>query len=179
MMSMSGPASESVEISAAAERVFEVICDARTYPHWLVGAQRIRRIDDNWPAEGSAFHHRVGVGMFTVADQTTVMKQERPGRLELQAGVGPFGSAHVRFTVHPLDRERSRLEFEELPASGLLRTMWTTLGEPLMRLGIWGRNAVSLQRLRRFIEQGAPADPDAAAGFGKSGRETFQSSLDT
>jgi hypothetical protein len=70
----------------------------------------------------------------------------------------------VRFTLAEIGGEHTRLTFEEAPASGVLKLAWTTLGRPLMRLGIWGRNARSLDRLKAYVESGGTGAPEAAAG---------------
>ena len=50
----------SVQIGVGPEQVFDVLDDAGAYPKWVVGARRVRRVDPNWPAVGSQFHHAVG-----------------------------------------------------------------------------------------------------------------------
>lgn len=154
---------QSIDIDARPEHVFDALADARTYPRWLVGAQRIRRVDEDWPATGCAFHHTVGVGPLTLDDRTTVVDYDRPRSLRLRAGVGPLGSAHVDFELEPGPGGGTRLHFAEEPESGLLRMAWRTLGRPLMRLGIWGRNAASLSNLKAFVEAGGRGSPDEAA----------------
>src|SRR4051812_41318490 len=70
-----GRASVSVQrivIEAAEHDIFSVLLDPYTYPEWLVGAQRIRSVDDAWPEPGTAFHHVVGFGPIKVADSTRV-----------------------------------------------------------------------------------------------------------
>ena len=63
--------------AAPIERVFEVVSDPRTYPDWLVGAQEIRSVDEDWPQPGSRFHHRVGlVGPLTIPDSTSSVEVE-------------------------------------------------------------------------------------------------------
>jgi uncharacterized protein YndB with AHSA1/START domain len=162
---MTGPTTHSIEIDAPAPDVFDALGDARTYPDWLIGAKRIRRVDDGWPAEGSSFHHTVGAGPAVINDRTTILAFDRPHELRLRAGVGPFGDAFVRFTVEQVDRPtRTRVVFTEEPASGVLRLAWRTLGQPIMRLGIWGRNAASLDRLKVFVESGGKGAPERAAG---------------
>ena len=40
------------------DAVFAAVVDPETYPHWLVGARDMRRVEDRWPEVGSRFHHR-------------------------------------------------------------------------------------------------------------------------
>lgn len=73
------------------EQVYAAISDPSTYPHWLIGARDPRSIDDDWPAKGSCFHHRVGlVGPLKVADTTEVLAIEAPTMLKLEVRARPF-----------------------------------------------------------------------------------------
>lgn len=141
-----------IEIDAPVERVFDELTDPRTYPDWLVGAKRIRSVDGGWPRAGTAFHHTVGIGPFTVSDRTTVLDVHRPNRLHLDTGVGPFGAARVTFTVEAVSASRTRVTIEELPHRGLVKIAWRFAGKGLMQLGLLGRNEVSLRQLRSSLE---------------------------
>ena len=48
------------EIAASADDVWAVLEDGWLYPTWVVGASRMRDVDDNWPEVGSRLHHSVG-----------------------------------------------------------------------------------------------------------------------
>lgn len=141
-------------VAAPPASVFAVVADARWYPEWLVGAKRIRRIDEAWPAPGSTFEHTVGAGPFRLRGSTSVLAAERPHALELRAGIGPLGAARVRFEIDPAD-DGSRLTIHEEPEQGLFRLLWSTPGRRLLALGLWGRNAISIRALRDRIEDGA------------------------
>lgn len=143
-------------IAAPAEVVFEILVDAEAYPQWLVGAKHIRRVDDDWPAPGSSFHHAVGVGPLKVRDRTTVLLAAAPHTLVLLARIGPIGTARIRFTVTPTE-DGSHLSIEEAPASGTLRALWNPVTRPLLGIGLWGRNALSLQAFRALAEDRARA----------------------
>jgi uncharacterized protein YndB with AHSA1/START domain len=157
---MKGPSdaatTSEVAIPAPPERVFDALTDARTYPDWLVGAKRIRAIDDDWPAVGTAFHHTVGAGPLVLHDKTTMLHVDPPYEIRLRAGIGALGAAVVRFTLTPDDRG-SRVEFTEEPERGLVRLGWRSIGRPLLRLGLWGRNAASLERLANHLEGQRPS----------------------
>lgn len=141
-----------VEVDATPEEVFEVLSDPTTYPEWLVGAKAIRSVDEDWPAVGSRFHHRIGLGgPLTIPGSTSVRRSEPPELLELGAGMGPFGEAKVRFRLRRRDR-RTHLAIEEEPRRGIARTGWAVL-RPLMLVGLWGRNEVSLASLRDLVER--------------------------
>ena len=64
------------EFAAPVETVFAVLTDPTTYPSWLIGAADIRSIDRSWPAPGSRFHHRVGVGPFTQLSALAKMRAD-------------------------------------------------------------------------------------------------------
>jgi hypothetical protein len=143
-------------IDAPIEVTFATVCDVDCYPTWLVGAHHIRGVDDDWPEPGSSFRHAVGVGPFTIRDRTTVLEIREPSVLVLLARIGPLGSARVRFTVTATETG-SHLAIEEQPASGVLRALWNPLTRPAVAIGLWGRNAASLQALRSLVEERASA----------------------
>jgi hypothetical protein len=109
-------------------------------------------VDDDWPEPGSSFHHTVGVGPIVVRDKTTVVRVDAPHEIRLRAGLGPLGAAIVRFTLSARDGATC-VEFAEEPEHGAVRLAWRSLGRPLMRLGLWGRNAASLERLSHHLEE--------------------------
>mgnify|MGYP003116254399 CR=1 FL=1 len=160
-----------IDIDAPPALTHAVLVDADTYPQWLVGAKRIRRVEPGWPAEGSGFLHAVGFGPVTVKDRTSVLRHPDDSELELEASIGVAGSARGRFRITALGGgTRSPLRVDEEPASGPMRALWSTPARPLVWLGFWGRNAVSLQSLRALIEErrqaGDDRPPDRAAGDG-------------
>src|SRR5204863_9851650 len=72
-------------VPAAPNAVFAVLADPETYPDWLSGAQRIRRVDGQFPAPGSEFHHEVGPSdEVTIADHTKVVAVDPPNQLALE-----------------------------------------------------------------------------------------------
>ena len=135
------------------EEVFAALLDAASYPEWLVGAQRIRHVEPTWPEPGSSFHHTVGVGPLRISDKTTVVRVDPSVRLELRAGIGPAGAARVVFTIVGAGDGRSVVTIDETPEAGVVRFLWGTLSRPLLALGVWGRNDVSLRQLRAMLER--------------------------
>ena len=140
----------AIEIAASVEDVAQVLRDPSTYPDWLVGAQTIRSVDENWPAVGSKFHHRIGVGRLTIPGSTSVLN-DGPTQLALGAGMGPFGEATVRFTLEA-DHGATRLTLEEEPRRGPARCAWALL-RPLVNIALWGRNQASLASLRDVVQE--------------------------
>jgi uncharacterized protein YndB with AHSA1/START domain len=131
------------------ERVFQVLMDSEAYADWVVGSDVIRATDDTWPAVGSRFHHRVGVGPFKLNDHTEVVERVAPSKLVLHARGRPMGTAMVTMLLEPRD-------------GGTLVTMCETAGDLLSHIGInpltdWLvhlRNRESLRRLARIVETG-------------------------
>jgi uncharacterized protein YndB with AHSA1/START domain len=129
--------------------IFSALVDPYTYPHWLVGARAIRSIDDDWPAPGSAFHHRVGLaGPLQVADLTRVLYLDAPRSLTLEVRVRPFGRGRTRFTLVDESGDgpaATRVELDEVPI-GLLGPARPVL-DPLTVL----RNRRSLEQLEAYL----------------------------
>src|SRR5688572_718381 len=83
------------------EVIFGVLTDPWRYADWVVGAKKIRAVDETWPEPGSRFHHRVGVGRLTIEDSTVVEAFNPPNRLVLRARARPAGVARVTITLVP------------------------------------------------------------------------------
>lgn len=130
------------------EEVWSVITDPRTYPSWLVGAQHIRAVDDGFPAPGTRFHHSVGpVEEATIDDVSEAIEADAPTRLLLDVHVGRMeGLVELLLRPHP---GGSFLTFRERPTGPL------AVATPALRPALFGRNAVSLRRLRAYLEAGS------------------------
>jgi uncharacterized protein YndB with AHSA1/START domain len=126
--------------------VYATLVEPTTYPHWLVGAKRIREVAPLWPAAGTWFEHVVGFGPLQLPDRTTSLGADAPHRLELLVRARPLLKATVKFEL--VER-----------ASGCLLTMTETpqgtyrhiakLAAPVLRK----RNERSLQRLAAAVDQ--------------------------
>src|SRR4051794_13070362 len=103
----------------ARDEVFRALVTPETYPHWLVGAQAIRSVDDGWPAVGTAFHHRVGLaGPVTIADLSRVLAIEEPSLLALEVRARPFGRGRATFRLEErptAGRPSTQVELDEVP----------------------------------------------------------------
>jgi hypothetical protein len=90
-------------VRASAADVFAVLGDGWSYAGWVVGAARVRSVDDGFPAAGTSLHHSVGVWPFLVDDVTTVEEFEPDQRLVIKVRVWPAGAGRVEFvtTAHP------------------------------------------------------------------------------
>lgn len=143
-------ATNSITIDAPVERVFSVLADGRRYAEWVVGAKRIRSVDESWPAPGSKFHHTVGVGPIELDDNSEVLDVETNRRMKLRVRARPAGQAEVTLTLQPTDGMRTRVEMEERPVRGFAKL----IHNPLLDASLKGRNAAALRRLKDEVEAG-------------------------
>ena len=133
-------------------QVFDALTDPETYPHWLVGARDIRAVDADWPAVGSAFHHRVGlVGPLKVADLSKVLAIDEPCRLELEVRARPLGRGRVTFALTDRgspDEPSTLVGFDEVPIGAISPL------KPLLDPLTAHRNRRSLAQLEDFLLHG-------------------------
>lgn len=146
-----------VHVDAPPESVFAALTDPHTYPEWLAGAKKIRDVDADWPAVGSRFHHQVGVGPVRINDNTEVVEIDAPNRLVLEVRARPVGRGKTTFVLRE-DGAGCALTVEEHPITTPLRV----LTGPVLDASIHLRNAGSLKRLKRFVEQRSAANRSAS-----------------
>lgn len=127
--------------------VWDLVIDPYTYPEWLIGAADVHEVDDCWPAVGSRFRHRVGIGPLAIPDHSEVLHVEPRRELRLTVRARPLVSAVATFRLVG-DRSVSMLSLQEEPA---VRTVGN-LVRPVMDPSIHLRNHRSLRRLARLIE---------------------------
>jgi uncharacterized protein YndB with AHSA1/START domain len=140
-----GPTTVEATLPAPPDVVYEVLSDPTTYPDWLVGADHMRAVDDDFPAPGAEFHHSVGPGEpLTVDDRTEAIDAEPDRHLALDVHAGPF-EARVDFRLAPADCGRTTLRFSEQPVG------WFAPLTPLLRPTLHARNTASVARLRRLL----------------------------
>jgi uncharacterized protein YndB with AHSA1/START domain len=137
-----------ISITAEPDAVFDVLDDAYAYPRWVLGARRIRRVDDSWPRVGAKFHHALGTAVAELHDSSTIIERERPSRIVLEVRFRPTGVARVEIMVEPTD-SGSDVTIEETPVRGPFSRLPRFVTDPMLAL----RNAVSLQRLRHEVER--------------------------
>lgn len=133
-------------IAADADKVWTVIADPTTYPTWLVGAQKVKAVDGDFPAPGSGFQHRSGLNdTVAISDSSTSLAAE-PGRtLALKVRARPFFDGIVRFRLVPV-KGGTEVVLDETPV-GPLKVL-----SPLMGPFLNARNARSLENLRGVVE---------------------------
>ena len=145
-VSLSGTTIVSREMHATPAEIFAVLADGWAYDDWVVGAKRIRRVDPDWPARGSQFHHAIGAGPVDIKDSSKVVDVEPPHRLVLSVRFRPAGTAVVELTMEPLDGGTTRVVMKETPKSGPVRALAFATSMFLLL-----RNELSLWRLRRLV----------------------------
>jgi hypothetical protein len=144
-------ARNEIFISATPQEVFELLSDARTYSHWVVGSREIHAVDTDWPAVDAAFDHSVGRRPLVIRDHTSVAGVLSPVMLELRAKARPFGVARVLFHLQP-EGNGTRVTMIEEPANRLLAVMIGPIGHGLIKL----RNVETLRRLKDVGEGAIP-----------------------
>jgi hypothetical protein len=129
------------------EQVFAVLHDGWTYPVWVVGASRMRDVDDSWPAPGTKLHHSFGVWPLVLDDTTEALEFQPGQRLVLEARGWPVGKARVDITVKP-DGDGSLVSIDEDVTDGPAKLV----PEPVRIAGIDMRNRETLRRLAYLAE---------------------------
>jgi uncharacterized protein YndB with AHSA1/START domain len=139
-------------VDAPSAEVFAVIVEPRTYPRWLLGAQEIRDVDDDWPSVGSGFRHRVGVGSITIPDDSRVLAFVPGELLRLKVRARPLVTAIATFAVVDAG-ERCVVTLEEEPTLRVIGNIVRPMLDPTIHM----RNHRSLRRLADVVADGQAA----------------------
>lgn len=129
------------------DAVFDVLADGWSYATWVVGAARIRAVDEDWPEPGSLIHHSVGVWPLMISDTTSVVEWQPPHHVTLTVRAWPAGQGQVRLTCTP-EGGQTRVTMEEDATSGPAKLMPKPLRDPILDL----RNREALRRLAHLAE---------------------------
>jgi uncharacterized protein YndB with AHSA1/START domain len=133
--------------NASPQAVWDVLSDGWLYPLWVVGATRMREVDDTWPHVGSKLHHSVGVWPAVIDDFTEVLEVEPLRRLALRARGWPMGEAKVVLELEELGSTTNVRIIEDATAGpGLL------VPAPVRHSMIKVRNVEALGRLAHLVE---------------------------
>ncbi len=135
-------------VHADPDQVWAVLADGWLYPLWVVGASRMRDVDDRWPEPGSRLHHSVGAWPLLLDDTTEVVESTPGSRLRLRARAWPSGEAGVTIHLRP-DGGGTEVVIEEDAESGPASLVPKPLRDP--PLG-W-RNVETLRRLSYLAER--------------------------
>ena len=127
--------------------VFRVLADGWLYPCWVVGASRMREVEEAWPQAGSRLHHSFGAWPALIDDVTVVEVYEPPRRMVVRAKGWPIGEARVTIDVKPRGRA-SVVRIQEHAVAGPGRF----IPAPLLDLGLHWRNTETLHRLAYLAE---------------------------
>ncbi len=136
-----------ITLAGTPQDVFDVLRDGWTYADWVVGAKHIRDVDSGFPAVGTAFHHKVGVGPLQLNDHTEVLEYRPDERIVLKAKTRPFGTAKVTMEAYPVTAERVRVVMNERAADTISRTFYNPLLDRLVK----ARNVEALDRFKDLV----------------------------
>jgi uncharacterized protein YndB with AHSA1/START domain len=134
-------------VDATPDQVWDVLADGWLYPLWVVGASRMRDVDESWPEKGARLHHSVGVWPALINDYTEVLESV-PGRaITLRAKGWPLGEAKVHIRLEASGAKTEVVIEEEITAGpGVL------VPGPLKGVSIAWRNSETLRRLAFVVE---------------------------
>ena len=139
--------STSRTIAATPEQVWSVLEDGWLYPLFVVGAARMREVDETWPAVGARLHHSVGAWPLMIDDTTEVLEVEEDTRILLLARGWPAGQAHVEITLRP-DGPSTVVTMVEQATAGPGALIPTPIQDPQLH----ARNLEALKRLAYVVE---------------------------
>jgi NAD(P)-dependent dehydrogenase (short-subunit alcohol dehydrogenase family)/uncharacterized protein YndB with AHSA1/START domain len=143
------------DVQAPAEAVWRVLADGWSYATWVVGAARVRDVDDSWPAEGARIHHSFGLWPALINDTTHVEASVEPARLVLTARGWPVGEARVDISITPRGDAACTVKIEEDASDGPGKAV----PRPVRQLAIGPRNVEALRRLALLAEGRFRTDP--------------------
>lgn len=157
---LAGTAVVRRRIDAAPARVWAVLANGWLYPSWVVGASRMRDVEESWPAPGSRLHHSVGLWPLLLDDRTEVIACEPQRSLRLKAHGWPAGAAEVLIELEPAG-DGTEVVIREDAVEGPA----TLVPGPLRQVTVVPRNREALRRLG-FLAEGGSADPDPVSSRG-------------
>ena len=135
-------------MAASPAQVWEVLADGWLYPLWVVGATRMREVDDPWPHRARRLHHSVGTWPLLLDDQTEALECPPGVAAELHAHAWPAGRADVVIRLVPQGAE-TEVVMEEQATAGPGALVPAAVQDPLLN---W-RNTESLRRLAFLAER--------------------------
>jgi uncharacterized protein YndB with AHSA1/START domain len=134
-------------INTTPEKVWEVLADGWLYPLWVVGATRMRDVDEDWPQEGAQLHHSAGVWPAVVDDTTEVVEVTPGSMLRLRARGWPAGEAEVVITLTAQGAD-TLVAIAEDAVAGPGKLVPSFLRQPMIHV----RNIEALRRLAAVAE---------------------------
>lgn len=137
------------------EDVFRVLGNGWLYPSWVVGASRMREVDEAWPMVGARLHHSFGVWPVLIDDATVVEHYDPPRRMVTRPKGWPIGEARVSVDVKPRGNG-CVVRIQEEAIAGPGRFVPSLVMDPLLH---W-RNTETLHRLA-YLAEGMADEPSA------------------
>lgn len=134
-------------MSCTPKEIFDVLSDGWSYATWVVGAARIRDVDEGWPAVGATIHHSVGLWPALISDNTEVEHVDAPRELRLKVRLWPSGSGVVTLTCTP-KADGTEVVMEERLVSGPVSLLPKAAQDALLH----PRNIEALRRLAYLAE---------------------------
>ena len=135
-------------VEAPAEAVWAVLADGWQYATWVVGASRVRAVDEHWPDAGQRLHHSVGPWPAVISDSTRSEESVPARRLVLTARGWPLGEARVEIEIVPDGAGSCTVSMAEDASSGPGRLVPLPVRQAL----ILPRNKEALLRLALIAE---------------------------
>ena len=143
-------------VNATPDEVFEVLSNGWLYSSWVVGASRMRAVDEAWPQPGSRLHHSAGIWP-AVIDDTTVSHEAVPGRrLVMTARGWPVGEARIDIQLEPDGADATTVILREDVSAGPTQIV----PRPIRALAIKPRNIETLRRLAYIAERRTGVDAE-------------------
>ncbi len=138
----------SRSVAAPAEAVWAVLADGWFYGTWVVGASRVRAVDDAWPQDGSRVQHSFGPWPAIISDATVVEESQEPHHLVLTARGWPMGEARVSIDIVPDGPGSCTVSMAEDATAGPGKVV----PMPVRQAMILPRNREALRRLAYIAE---------------------------
>lgn len=136
-------------VKATPQQVWQIIADGWLYPSWVVGASRMREVEDSWPNTGSRLYHSVGVWPLLVDDDTEVVDARPDSSIRLRARAWPVGEAEVMIELSALPDGSTEVVMHEDAVAGPGRL----IPQPIRGLPLKWRNVETLRRLAYLAER--------------------------
>ncbi|NYD67323.1 hypothetical protein BJ972_001842 [Agromyces atrinae] len=127
-----------------------MLSNAWLYPSWVVGATRMRDVDETWPAVGARLHHSVGVWPLFIDDTTSSVEWQPPHRMVMRARGWPIGEARIVIEAKDV-AGGCVVRIHEEPVRGPATLLVRALTDP----PLYWRNTETLRRLAYLAEGGA------------------------
>ena len=141
-------------VRTSPREIFDVLGDGWSYAAWVVGASRIRAVDQDFPQPGTRIHHSVGSWPVLLHDTTHVVSCVPNERIVLRARGWPLGEADVELHMEPLGNRATKVRMLEDVSAGPGRL----LPRPVRIAIIAPRNRETLRRLAYLAEHATHED---------------------